>query len=96
VANDIEQTRQRLLAEGDTAGLRALEDAPQLWSAARIPLRRVVVVIAAWSAPAYQLPDGRIIYAPNTGTIRADTLERIQEDYPHALIRPVGPQDSPQ
>lgn len=61
----------------------------------RIPLRRVVLVIAAWSTPAYQLPDGRLIYAPGPGHIRADTLEKIQEDYPHALIRPVGPEDAP-
>jgi hypothetical protein len=72
-----------------------MEDDVRAANDSQIPLRRVVLVIAAWSAPAYQLPDGRIIYAPTTGTIRADTLERIQEDYPHAIIRPVSPEDTP-
>jgi hypothetical protein len=52
----------------------------------RTPLRRVILVIASWSAPGYQLPDGRIIYAPATGDIRADSLEMIQREYPHATL----------
>jgi hypothetical protein len=52
----------------------------------RIPLRRVILVIATWSEPGYQLPDGRIIYAPRSGSIRADTLETIQREYPHATL----------
>jgi len=54
----------------------------------RIPLRRVIVQIATWSAPGYQLPDpdGRIIFAPKAGGIQADTLETIRKTYPHATI----------
>lgn len=94
--------RRRLVAVGDDEGLRALErdyQRAQLRAQSalveRVQLRCVILVIAAWSTPAYQLPDGRLIYSPNPGSMRADTLERIQLDYPHATIRDVSPEATP-
>lgn len=101
---EYQERRRQLLVEEDDEGLRALErdyrraqlraEAPPP-AEAPIPLRRVILQIAAWGAPAYQLPDGRLIYSPGPGRIRADTLARIQLDYPHAVIRDVDPEATP-
>ena len=60
----------------------------------RIPLKRVMVRINSWMAPGYQLPDGRVIFAPEPGTIQADTLELIRTRYPAAEIVDM-PEDRP-